>query len=151
MLKKSTDRFILGVFAIMFLAAIVLRVIQFVRGNEKVVLEIAGQKITAEVVRTPEKRAKGLSGRESLEDGEGMLFVFDTPSKLTFWMKGMNFPLDFIWIRGNEIRDLSPNVPVDYPGLLHTREEVDKVLEVNVGFVDEYSIHIGDSIVIDNN
>ena len=47
---------------------------------------------------TPEKRFQGLSGREILEEGTGMLFVFQEERQHTFWMKDMRFPLDMIWI-----------------------------------------------------
>ena len=51
-------------------------------------------KIKVELAITPEARAQGLSGRPSLSENEGVLFVFDKPDKYSFWMKNMNFPLD---------------------------------------------------------
>src|SRR5690349_12394377 len=51
------------------------------------------------VAKTPEEREKGLSGRDSLAQNSGMLFVFDHPDTYTFWMKGMKFPLDMIFIK----------------------------------------------------
>lgn len=149
MLKnKKFDRLILGIFVVMVLAAVILRVYQFFNSREKVEIMIGSQKISAEVAKTPDTHAKGLSGRESLGEGRGMLFIFNSSAKQIFWMRGMQFPLDFIWIRGDEIRDLSPNVPTDYPGLLTPKEEVDKVLEVNSGFIEKYRIMIGDKIII---
>ena len=139
-----------GIFALLIAAAIILRVREFVKDRETVLININGQRITADVRKTPLSRAKGLSGRKSLDEGAGMLFVFDADVKPQFWMKDMNFPLDFIWIRGEEIRDLSPNIPFDYPGLLTPRDKVDKVLEVNAGFIEHNDVKIGDAASIDN-
>ena len=39
-----------------------------------------------------------------------MLFIFARPSRYSFWMVGMNLPLDIVWISGNKIVDIS-NIP----------------------------------------
>ncbi|MFN3487243.1 MAG: nucleotide-binding domain containing protein, partial [Planctomycetota bacterium] len=54
--------------------------------------------IDAEVARTAEERAQGLSGRDSLAEDAGMLFVLEREHVPSFWMKGMRFPLDFVWV-----------------------------------------------------
>jgi uncharacterized membrane protein (UPF0127 family) len=59
---------------------------------------IAGVRLSVEVADTPAERGRGLSGREMLPENSGMLFVFDTPGRYGFWMYGMKFPLDIIWI-----------------------------------------------------
>jgi uncharacterized membrane protein (UPF0127 family) len=59
---------------------------------------IAGALIRCEVVDTPELRALGLSGRAGLPPGEGMLFVFEKADRHSFWMKGMSFDIDILWI-----------------------------------------------------
>ncbi len=149
LMNKRFDKFIVAIFIIMVIAALVLRVLQVVRSPKNVVIEIGNQTILAEVAKTETQRAKGLAGRKNMKENQGMLFIFEDADKRVFWMRGMKFPLDFIWIRGNEIRDLSPDVPASYPSLLTPREEVDKVLEVNVGFIDKYHVKIGDKVSID--
>ena len=70
-----------------------------------------------ELAATPAEREQGLSGRERLAPGEGMLFVYGEPRLLSFWMRGMLFPLDFVWI-GPEctVVDITPQVPIPPPG-----------------------------------
>lgn len=60
----------------------------------------AGQELTVkvEVARTDPERARGLMYRQSLEDGRGMLFLFDRPARLSFWMKNTYIPLDMIFM-----------------------------------------------------
>ncbi|MFH1048936.1 MAG: DUF192 domain-containing protein [Patescibacteria group bacterium] len=132
-------------------------------------MKINGQIIKVEIADTVEKRSKGLSGRKSMPENQGMLFVFTTPDHYSFWMKDMNFNLDFIWISGNEIVEITRNVrPEDYepastpsstssslggranrgepPKSLVPKNKIDKVLEVNAGAVDRLGIKEGDRL-----
>ncbi|MDP3057278.1 MAG: DUF192 domain-containing protein [bacterium] len=122
-------------------------------------LKINGKIINAEIADTPEKQVRGLSGRKNLSENQGMLFIFNTSDHHSFWMKDMNFSLDFIWISGDEIMEITRNVkPEDYqpastsanrgepPRSLISKSKVDKVLEVNAGVADSLSIKEGDKI-----
>lgn len=62
---------------------------------------IGGERITAEVARTPEEMQRGLMFRESLCDACGMLFVFGKEGFYSFWMKDTLIPLDIIFIDAN--------------------------------------------------
>ena len=67
-----------------------------------------------EVADTDASRTLGLSGRDSLDSGAGMLFTFDAPGIYPFWMKDMKFPLDMVWIDSGKVVDvvtLRPPVP----------------------------------------
>ena len=61
-------------------------------------LVIGTTKIKAEVALTEGERNRGLMYRSSLKDGEGMLFVFDSDQKLSFWMKNTKLPLSLAYI-----------------------------------------------------
>ena len=43
------------------------------------------------------KRANGLMFKKSLKDFDGMVFLYDKPSRLVFWMKNTLIPLDIIF------------------------------------------------------
>ena len=116
-------------------------------------LKINDANFKVEVVDTQAKRSKGLGGRESLASDGGMLFTFPKQDKHPFWMKGLSFSLDFIWIRGEEIVDLLYNVQPPAPGqtdetlpIYESIEEVDNVLEVNGGTVQRLNIKVGDKV-----
>jgi hypothetical protein len=51
-----------------------------------------------EVVSTPDALSQGLSGRTSLPQRQGMLFVFPKLEVHSMWMPNMYFPLDIVWI-----------------------------------------------------
>jgi len=117
---------------------------------------INGVQINVEIALTPEARTQGLSGRASLGEKEGMLFVFDAPGKYGFWMKDMNFPIDIVWFTPSErneaglARDLrvvyikKDAKPESYPEIFMPEENARYVLEVLAGFSDENNLQIGD-------
>lgn len=115
-------------------------------------IKVGNTVIKVEVADTPEKRTKGLSGRNSLDQDSGMLFTFDSKGTLpVFWMKDMQFSLDFIWISKGKIVQIDKKVPP--PGGNITDNQlpryspstpVNYVLEVNAGFADKNNIKVGD-------
>ncbi len=103
--------------------------------------------LNLEVVDTYETRQLGLGGRESLDDDAGMLFVFPTSDRYSFWMKGMQFPIDIIWISNQVVVDVVTLSP-PYPGLPippshRPKEAADLVLELNAGKAAELGIEEG--------
>jgi uncharacterized membrane protein (UPF0127 family) len=53
--------------------------------------------VTVEIADDPQERQMGLMNREALNPDSGMLFIFDAPAVLTFWMKDTLIPLDIIF------------------------------------------------------
>jgi uncharacterized membrane protein (UPF0127 family) len=112
-------------------------------------LKINSSEIFAEIADTSQKRNQGLSGRASLPRNQGMLFIFDRPDRHSFWMKDMNFPLDFVWINKNRVIEITENVrPPDFqpPQSLTPKNPADMVLEINAGLAKKINIKIGDKI-----
>ena len=104
---------------------------------------------SVEIAETPESQTQGLSGRVALGEDEGMLFVFSGKAPQTFWMKGMRFPLDFVWIADGKVIGLTENAPAD-DGLLTygSPEPADMVLEINTGEVRRLGIKVGDAVSV---
>jgi len=103
---------------------------------------------TVELAITGGEIEKGLSGRSLLAPKHGMLFIFNHKERYSFWMKGMNFPLDFIWLDGNLIVEVTKNVPPIENGVIPQLKPsvlIDKVLEIPAGEIDAAGITIGDT------
>lgn len=115
-------------------------------------VQIGSVTVHAEVADTPEAMRVGLGKYTSLPAEDGMLFIYPSARPLVFWMKGMSFPIDIIWIKGGRVSQVSENLPPE-PGVPDTElkkylpnDPVDTVLEVNAGFVQTNGIKVGDTV-----
>lgn len=104
--------------------------------------------INVRLADTPEKKELGLGGTQSMPEDEGMLFIFNQSYPYPFWMKGMLFPIDIIWVDGNgKIIFIKKNATVEsYPETFAPALPAKYVLEVNSGFTDRHNINEGDTI-----
>lgn len=117
---------------------------------ERISVTIRGFTVRAELARTAEERARGLSGRPRLAPDEGMLFLFPEPLRPGFWMPDMHFDLDLVWILGDRVVDLSRFVSRREPEQLHRpTQPVDTVLEVLAGTATLHGWQPGDRVRFD--
>jgi uncharacterized membrane protein (UPF0127 family) len=94
-----------------------------------------------ELADTAANRERGLMFRESLAPGAGMLFVYDRPQPVRFWMKNTLIPLDMIFAdrTGTVTRVHSNAIPGDLTPI-DGGASVYAVLEVNGGLAASYGI-----------
>lgn len=115
-------------------------------------LQIGETNLFVEIADDLGEQYQGLSDRESLCQNCGMLFVYSEPKIQHFVMRGMRFPLDFVFARGGQVVELVENVPSpkvgESPRLITSSAEADMVLEVNAGFVSKNGIKVGDLVSI---
>ena len=88
---------------------------------------------------------QGLSGRDSLEEHTGMLFMFEADGYHPFWMKGMRFPIDILWMdRYKRVVHIAHAVSPDtYPELFKPSVLSRYVLEVPAGYAERHGVDIG--------
>jgi uncharacterized membrane protein (UPF0127 family) len=88
--------------------------------------------------------------RSSLGDGEGMLFVYENPQKVAFYMKDTFIPLSCAFIDTDgailEIHDLEP---LDETPVVSASSEVRFVLEVNRGWFARNRVTPGMTVLTD--
>lgn len=106
------------------------------------------QKLSVEIADTIQKQGQGLSGRPSMKENEGMLFVFQESAPRSFWMKDMRFPIDIIWINAEGvIVGIAPEVsPETFPRTFQSPLPVPYVLELSAGWVQSHGVLVGDRI-----
>lgn len=93
-------------------------------------IEIGDKEYNVEVARTEEEKIKSLQEKESLGENEGMLFIYDEPQELAFWMKDTAIPLDIVFIdEDGEVISVQQGQP--YDETLLEEDGVMYVLEVN--------------------
>ncbi len=103
-------------------------------GNPVVLVSIGKQTVSAEVVASPEKLYLGLSHRDHLPPGRGMLFVLPHREIQHFCMRGMRFPIDIIWLDRNMVVGLELNIPPSDNRVFSSPAPVNLVLEVPGGW-----------------
>ena len=96
---------------------------------------------------TPEQRERGLMFVRSLGPNDGMLFTFDEPQQLSFWMKNTLIPLDMIFIRADStIARIATAKPLDETPV-PAGELVNRVIEINGGRAAQLGIRPGDTLL----
>lgn len=114
---------------------------------------INGQTFRLIVARSEKEQAVGLSNRTSLSNDMGMLFPFTQEGFHSFWMKGMEFPIDIIFLQNSRIVDIvaqvkPPKSSSESLAVYKPKERADAVLEINSGLSEKYHFKSGDLVTI---
>ena len=104
-------------------------------------------KIDIEIADNDYERQLGLMNRQSMEEMQGMLFIFPQQQYQSFWMRNTLFSLDMLFVNSNkEIvtihKNTTPLSEQSYP----SSAPAIYVLEVNAGFCERHNIKLGDKI-----
>lgn len=142
----NTRNFLIGIGLIVFIGFI------FWSGSnfESKTISVAEHSLKVWIADDPAEQAKGLSGKDAMPDNRGMLFVMPVKDITQFWMKDMNFALDFIWIDNGTIVEIDQNISPcgpesDCPAIAPSYP-VNYILEVNSGWVAANDISVGQSV-----
>ena len=102
------------------------------------------QTFRVEIARSPQEQAQGLMFRTEMGPDEGMLFPYDPPRVLSFWMKNTVLPLDLVFI-GPDYRVINvaaDAVPYSEESILSDAPAI-ATLELNAGRAKELGIVAG--------
>lgn len=111
---------------------------------------VAGQRLTAELAQTPAAHACGLSRRDHLAPDHAMLFVFDAPVLVAFWMKDTRIPLSIAFIDGDgRIVGLADMAPLDTHHRYSPARPYRYALETAQGWFARHGVGIGDRVSFD--
>ena len=100
-----------------------------------------------ELAESPSQRMQGLQGRQTLDAKGGMLFVFDTPTIATMWMKNTYLSLDMLFLdSGGGIAAIAKNTQPMSLQPIRPPKPVAAVLELNAGTVTRLGLKRGDRV-----
>jgi uncharacterized membrane protein (UPF0127 family) len=103
-------------------------------------------KFTVDVAATPEEQERGLMFVKSLAGDRGMIFPYEPPQEVAFWMKNTLIPLDIIFIGvGGKIVRITNAEAMDLTPL-PSGAPVIGVLEIRAGRAAELGIREGDKV-----
>lgn len=105
------------------------------------------------VADSDEERQRGLSGKDSLAENQGMVFVFDEAGEYGFWMKDMKFAIDMIFLNNETVVTIHENVapPGENPNVAELSvykpsEPANRVIELPAGRARELGIEEGSTV-----
>lgn len=94
------------------------------------------------------ERAQGLMHRESMPRSAGMLFVYERPGDVTFWMRNTLIPLDMIFAdRHGIVRYVQHNAQPLLEKPIYGGNNIQYVLEINGGLAEQIGIAKGSEIL----
>jgi len=109
-------------------------------GNAKI-------KIDLEIADNEYERQLGLMNRKSMEENQGMLFIFEFERMQSFWMRNTLIPLDMLFInKEKKIVTIHKNTKTLSAQSYPSTAPAIYVVEVVGGFTDKYNIVVGDQI-----
>ena len=106
--------------------------------------------VEVEVADTVESRSRGLTGRTTLADNAGMLFVIEQRG-LGFWMKDVPIPLSVAFIASCGEIVFIANMEAMSEEFHNTEREYKFGLEVNVGWFSSHDIAVGNLVELPRN
>lgn len=103
------------------------------------------RQVTAEVAEFEADKARGLSGRDCLNEDMGMLFPYALTGDYCFWMKDMKFPIDMIWLDNEKkiVTIMDKASPDTYPQGFCPDRPAQYILEVNAGAAERNGWTVG--------
>lgn len=114
-------------------------------------VNIKDQAVTIEVAVSMRAQQQGLMYRDAMPENHGMLFVYDQPRYMSFWMKNTYIPLSIAFLKDDgtivNIEKMKPQQgPFDPQERYISRERCKYALEMNQGWFEKHGIKAGDKI-----
>ena len=104
-------------------------------------IKINDKEYIVEVAETEDQKETGLQNMHYLPEDEGMLFVYDEPEDIGFWMEDTYIPLDIIFINEDfEVISIAKGQPESKD--IHEEKDVKYVLELNI----DSGVSVGDEL-----
>lgn len=104
------------------------------------------------LAQTEEEKEQGLMNVEELDSNEGMLFIYDSPQHVDFWMKDTEIPLDIIFIDEDlEVISVKQGTPLSEEYISEGNVQFVLELNQNSGVKPGDDVDIEDDLFEDEN
>jgi len=115
------------------------------------VIFIGNRAFIAELVSSPAARQKGMMYRPGINPEQAMVFIFQSPRRVSFWMQHVNMPLDMLFFdEKGYLKEIKANVPpcrvATCPTYPSQHDDIMFVVEIKAGQAAAQDIRIGDRL-----
>ena len=126
--------------------------ISFTQEAEAYLVKPAGdtvQHLKLEIADDDYQRETGLMYRQSMDEDQGMLFIFENEQPRGFYMKNTHIPLDLIFLDSkNKIVSITKDAQPESLETIPSNAPAQYVLEINGGLSDQWNLAVGDSLIL---
>ena len=110
------------------------------------IIDFGHAQVEVELAIDRNTQAKGLMYRKEMAKDHGMLFIFDQPKEMSFWMRNTHLPLDIGYLTADGVlREVYPLYPHDETSRKSIRSDLKFALEVNQGWFARHNVKPGDA------
>ncbi|HVZ65588.1 MAG TPA: DUF192 domain-containing protein [Lacunisphaera sp.] len=107
-------------------------------------IKVGDHPIRMQLAVRAEEQQKGLMFRATMATDEGMLFVFDRPQPMGFWMRNTELPLDIGYFdHEGVLKEIYPMYPHDERTVSSRSREIQFCLEMNQGWYRQNGVRPG--------
>jgi uncharacterized membrane protein (UPF0127 family) len=114
--------------------------------HDRFAIKVGGQVVQMQLAILPQEMQQGLMFRKSMGADEGMIFLYDRPQQMSFWMRNTELPLDMgFFDPDGKLKEVYPMYPHDERPVqsLGVRQFA---LEMNQGWYRQRGLKPGDAI-----
>ncbi len=147
MVARLASFLFLFVVAVMAIGAARADLLRFDRADLTIATATGPKAFHVEIAATEAQREQGLMYRPMMAADAGMVFLYDRPQQVAFWMKNTVIPLDMLFIGGNgRIVSIHERAVPFSEETIASGPDAQDVLEVNGGTVARLGIQVGDLV-----
>ncbi|MBO9468431.1 DUF192 domain-containing protein [Tropicibacter sp. R15_0] len=106
--------------------------------------------LTAELAATSRAKLAGMQNRSTFSPADAMLFTYDDPKLVSFWMKDTPIPLDIVFLdAAGVVSQIEPSAPSESIEPIESERPIMAALEVPSGTASSRGIEIGSRMIFD--
>ncbi len=113
-------------------------------------VRVGGQTVRMQLAVQQMEMARGLMGRRDLAEDQGMIFVYQKPAPMGFYMRNTPTPLDIGYFTADGVlREIYPMYPYDETTVSSRRKDMQFALEMNQGWFERHGVRPGARLDLD--
>ncbi len=104
-------------------------------------MRLANKEFRAQIAVENSEKARGLMFRKDLPENDGMLFVYDSPQKVSFWMMNTPINLDIgFFTQDGTLTQIKRMYANNLDSVPSSRDDIAYCLEMNAGWFERNAI-----------